>query len=137
MGQSTYMLNKFSFDDNELEVHSYCIALFCLSVLIHLLLFYLQSKEELFMYRGSKKSEEEKERQKETKRFSFSIKDSLKNIGPIRDLAIGESQDYASISNTHSSVVKKPLDLVTASGFHKNGSLCVLQVLLFHSRKSR
>lgn len=59
--------------------------------------------------------------------YSFSVCDSLVNIGPIVDSVLGESQDPASVSNSESSSARRNLELVTCSGHGKNGALCVMQ----------
>eukprot|EP00743_Colponemidia_sp_Colp-15_P008724 GILK01009501.1.p1 GENE.GILK01009501.1~~GILK01009501.1.p1 ORF type:complete len:1435 (-),score=334.89 GILK01009501.1:198-4025(-) len=54
-------------------------------------------------------------------KYKLKVCDSIFNIGPIADLAVGESV------TDQVTGAKKPLEIVTCSGHGKNGSLCVLQ----------
>ena len=69
------------------------------------------------------------------KQYTFSVVDSLVNIGPIGDIAIGESRDAASASMSSpelSPKYSKLVEMVTCSGGGKSGSLRILQVSLFN-----
>lgn len=55
----------------------------------------------------------------------FQVCDSLLNIGPCGDVSMGEP---AFLSEEFSSNTQDPdIELVTTSGYGKNGALCVLQ----------
>lgn len=57
--------------------------------------------------------------------YNFEVCDSLLNIGPCGDVAMGEP---AFLSEEFSSNTQDPdIELVTTSGYGKNGALCVLQ----------
>ncbi|KAF5272324.1 hypothetical protein FQA39_LY07925 [Lamprigera yunnana] len=56
--------------------------------------------------------------------FIFEVCDSLLNIGPCGNVAIGEP---AFLSEEFNANVDFDLELVTTSGYGKNGALCVLQ----------
>lgn len=57
--------------------------------------------------------------------YIFEVCDSLLNIGPCGDVAMGEP---AFLSEEFSSNTQDPdIELVTTSGYGKNGALCVLQ----------
>lgn len=58
--------------------------------------------------------------------YKFKVCDSLVNVGPITDFAIGESFDPASVSMAEQEG-QRSVEIVTCSGQGKNGSLCVLQ----------
>eukprot|EP00123_Amoebidium_parasiticum_P016813 comp23593_c0_seq1/m.40045 comp23593_c0_seq1/g.40045 ORF comp23593_c0_seq1/g.40045 comp23593_c0_seq1/m.40045 type:complete len:1411 (-) comp23593_c0_seq1:334-4566(-) len=62
--------------------------------------------------------------QQETTALSFKVCDSLLNIGPVRQLCLGEP---AFLSEEYISKERHDLEIVTCSGYGKNGSLCVLQ----------
>lgn len=56
--------------------------------------------------------------------YSFAIRDSLLNVGPIGDFAVGHAS-YLSEEFSESPV--RQLEVVACSGYSKNGALCVLQ----------
>ena len=58
------------------------------------------------------------------KRYIFEVCDSLINIGPCGNATIGES---AFLSDEFSHNCDYDLEIVTTSGYGKNGALCVLQ----------
>ena len=57
-------------------------------------------------------------------RYHFNIEDSLPNIGPIRDVQIGEP---AFLTDQHSLKEQYDIEVLTCSGYSKNGSLCSIQ----------
>jgi len=57
-------------------------------------------------------------------RFTFFVRDSLVNVGPIGDFAIGNPPD---LSEEFSSENSHQLDVVACSGYGKTGALSVLQ----------
>ena len=63
------------------------------------------------------------DRRSKLPQYGLTVLDSLVNLGPIGDLAVGESKDAASASHGK----ERQVDLVTCSGAGKNGSLRVLQ----------
>ncbi|KAG8038870.1 hypothetical protein G9C98_003177 [Cotesia typhae] len=56
--------------------------------------------------------------------YSFEVCDSLLNIGPCGNISMGET---AFLSEEFSSNVEIDVELVTTSGYGKNGALCILQ----------
>ncbi|XP_046387222.1 cleavage and polyadenylation specificity factor subunit 1 isoform X1 [Ischnura elegans] len=56
--------------------------------------------------------------------YVFEVCDSLLNIGPCGDISMGEP---AFLSEEFSNVQDPDMELVTTSGYGKNGALCVLQ----------
>lgn len=56
--------------------------------------------------------------------FSFEVCDSLLNVGPCGSMSLGEppflSEDFTALDDPD-------LEIVTTSGYGKNGALCVLQ----------
>lgn len=59
--------------------------------------------------------------------YNFIICDSILNIGPIVDSIVTESV-YGGGGSPQEMTQKKSLEIVTCSGYGKNGALCILQV---------
>ncbi|KAK5584382.1 hypothetical protein RB653_005993 [Dictyostelium firmibasis] len=71
-----------------------------------------------------------KEKKNQLKSYQLGICDQIINIGPIGDMVIGQSIDPTydeTISPNQPEYVPKTLELVTCSGYGKNGSISVLQ----------
>jgi cleavage and polyadenylation specificity factor subunit 1 len=64
------------------------------------------------------------------KTFSFTVKDSLVNVGPITDIDISESTDHASTSTSETNSRKANIEIVTTTGYAKGGSLSIIQVCI-------
>ena len=84
---------------------------------------------EVLPYSAQKTPEEE---EKEKGIFSFTVIDSLSNLGPLRDISLGLSQDVASISLSTSAAkkshqVSQLVDVIGSSGHGKSGSFSVVQ----------
>lgn len=65
--------------------------------------------------------------------FTFEVCDSVLNVGPISQMALGErfNEDEPDVTADQlpdaAVVVRSDLEIVTSSGRGKNGALCVLQ----------
>ena len=62
-----------------------------------------------------------------TREFKFSTCDSILNIGPISDLALGSSNTAASAQDYLDHAFQPEVEVVTCTGYGRNGALCVLQ----------
>ncbi|XP_050221974.1 cleavage and polyadenylation specificity factor subunit 1 isoform X2 [Mercurialis annua] len=80
------------------------------------------SGEELSLYGSSTNNNESAQMQKS---FSFAVRDSLINVGPLKDFSYGLRSNYD--ANATGIAKQSNYDLVCCSGHGKNGSLCVLR----------